>query len=111
MIPGIFLIAALAAPGQAPGTAAPSTKTLAPLLEVRVLDEQGHPLPEATVRVFAQPVRVQLTGPDGVARIPDLKPGTYRANAAKGGFRFQEATVAVPKEEAASLEFRLKPEA
>lgn len=110
MIPGIFLIAALTTPVQAPSPAPPA-KAEAPRLEVRVLDEQGHPLPEATVRVFAQPVRVQLTGPDGIARIPDLKPGTYRANAAKGGFRFQEATVAVPKDEPASLEFRLKPEA
>jgi len=110
MIPGIFLIAALTTPVQAPSPAPPA-KAEAPRLEVRVLDEQGHPLPEATVRVFAQPVRVQLTGPDGIARIPDLKPGTYRANAAKGGFRFQEATVAVPKDESASLEFRLKPEA
>lgn len=113
MIPVTVICAALIAfaPPQAKPAPTPTPAPKAAELEIRVLEEQGRPLPEATVRVFAQPMRILLTDSEGIARVPDLKPGSYRVNAAKGGFRLAETTVTVPQAQPAPLEFRLKPEA
>ena len=95
IVPGIFLSVLLSAAPQArpelPAPAPPKERSLT----VRVLDDRDQPLPEATVRVFASPMRVQLTDPAGTARFEGLPKGTYRMNASKGGFRLTERTLEV----------------
>ncbi len=108
MVPGMFLTAALlAAPQAKPVPAKPAPPKLQPL-EVRVLDDQGRPVPQATVRVL-KPFKALLTDAEGVARFPGLAPGAYRVNAGKGGFKLAEQQATVPEDHPATLEFRLVP--
>jgi hypothetical protein len=109
MVPGIFLSVLLSAAPQArpepPKPVPPQERSLT----VRVLDDRDRPLPEATVRVFASPMRVQLTDPAGTARFEGLPQGTYRMNAAKGGFRLAERTFDLTAEGPDTLEVKLPP--
>jgi protocatechuate 3,4-dioxygenase beta subunit len=110
MIPGMFLTAALLATPQAkpaPETAKPAPPKLQSL-EVRVLDDQGRPVPQATVRVLS-PFKALLTDAEGLARFQGLKPGSYRVNAGKGGFKLSEQTTTVTEDQPATLEFHLAP--
>ena len=93
----------------APSQARPEPQALA--LEIRVLDGKAQPVPQATVRVFTKPFRALLTDATGTARISDLKPGSYRVNAGKAGFKLAEQTVSIQEGGPATLEFRLQDEA
>jgi hypothetical protein len=109
------------APLSAGTPAAPQAKPASPTpakpepqalsLEIRVLDGKAQPVPQATVRVFTRPFRALLTDATGTARISDLKPGSYRVNAGKAGFKLSEQTVSVQEGGPSSLEFRLEDDA
>ena len=108
MTPDLIIYASLIA--LRPVQAAVQTKISPPkvqTLEVRVLDPEGQPVNEATVRLFTQPFKVLLTNPEGIARFQDLKPGSYRMNAGKNGFRVAEQVVVVKEDQPATLEIRL----
>ncbi len=102
-------LAAHQAKPAAPVQAKPEPQALS--LEIRVLDGKAQPVPQATVRIFTKPFRALLTDATGTARISDLKPGSYRVNAGKAGFKLAEQTVSVQEGGPATLEFRLQDEA
>lgn len=123
MLPGLLLVTALSAAPQAkpaPAPAKPETAKPEPArpgaakpapakvqtLEVRVLDSEGRPVPQATVRVL-RPFKAALTDDQGLARFPGLPPGAYRVNAGKAGYKLAEQQATVAEDQPATLEFRL----
>ncbi len=87
------------------------TPSLVTVLEVKIVDEAGKPIPGTAVASDAQPTgQTQLFGltdAEGITRFPGLKPGTYNMQINKTGYIGSTKNLSINEGKTATLQFQM----